>query len=379
MIERGVYLVGAGVVGRSILQAHLKAGVSVVLLDQAKPAIDAAASALNLIADWNVESGLRLGSMHGATFRHAGDTPRDATIVIESIAERLDIKRAFFAEAETVFGDDAILCSNTSTLRVTTIAEMLGRPQQFCGMHFFMPVPQRSAVEVVRGSVTNDETISIAIEHVGRLGKSPIVAPDSPGFIVNRLLSPYLNQAMLLLCGGVTADRIEAAALAYGMPMSPLELIDTIGMRTTFDAGRVYWQSFPHRIDPAAMLGRMIKRGRFGRSCGKGFYDYENDVRSETLSPETISIAESYHRDLPPMTDDDLVDLLSIPMWIEAKLLRIEGTVDSIETFDVAMRGGLAYRADQSWVGFFASQPAARIDKTIDRWRSTMKSLVTTS
>lgn len=373
MIRSGIFLVGAGVVGRSILTSHLIANVSVGLLDLDSAAVDACAASLSLGPDWSIETGLRVGSMHGVVFRHRNDGKSNSTIVIESIAEKLDLKRAFFADMESVFGDDAILCSNTSTLRITAIAESLRRPQRFCGMHFFMPVPQRDAVEIVRGSATDGDTTAIAIGHVRRIGKLPIVAPDSPGFIVNRLLSPYLNQAMLLLCGGVSAERIEAAAMHYGMPMSPLELIDTIGMRTTFDAGRVYWQSFPHRIDPAAMLGRMIKRGRFGRVCGKGFYDYQNEVRSKTLAPETIAIAESYHRDLPPITDDDLVDLLSIPMWIEANMLLGEDAVQSAGDLDAALHGGLAYHPGKSWIDFFASQRSGKIKATIDRWQPTMK------
>lgn len=374
MIRPNIFLIGAGVVGQSILTSHLIANISVCLLDQDAAAIDACVSSLSLESDWYVETELRVGPMHGVAFRHQDDHATDSTIVIESIAEKLDLKRAFFAEAESIFGGQAVLCSNTSTLRITAIAESLQRPDRFCGMHFFMPVPNRDAVEVVRGSATDDQAIAIATEHVRRIGKLPIVAPDSPGFIVNRLLSPYLNQAMLLLCGGVSAERIELAALRYGMPMSPLELIDTIGMRTTFDAGRVYWQSFPHRIDPAAMLGRMIKRGRYGRVCGKGFYDYDGEARSNSLAPETTALAESYHRDLPSMADDDLVDLLSIPMWIEAETLLGEGTVKSIDDFDTAMHGGLAYRPGSSWIEFFASRPEGQIEAIIKRWQPTMKS-----
>lgn len=374
MIRPAIFLVGAGVVGRSILTSHLLANVSVCLLDQDAAAIDACVASLSLESDWSVETGFRIGAMHGVAFQHQDDRVNDRTIVIESIAEKLDLKRSFFADAENVFGGQAVLCSNTSTLRITAIAESLMRPERFCGMHFFMPVPQRDAVEIVRGSATDDQAIAIAIDHIRRIGKLPIIAPDSPGFIVNRLLSPYLNQAMLLLCGGVSAERIESAALRYGMPMSPLELIDTIGMRTTFDAGRVYWQSFPHRIDPAAMLGRMIKRGRYGRVCGKGFYDYDGEARSNSLAPETIALAESYHRDLPSMADDDLIDLLSIPMWIEAESLLGEGTVKSIDDFDTAMQGGLAYFPGKSWIEFFASRPNGQIEAIIKRWQPTMKS-----
>ncbi len=216
----------------------------------------------------------------------AADSSESSTpIVIESIAERLDVKRNFFAEAEQIFGDDAILCSNTSTLRIGAIAEKLNRPERFCGMHFFMPVDKRHAVEVIRSEQTTDSTVRVCGDHVRRIHKEPLAVGDGPGFVVNRLLSPYLNESMLMLGRGVTAERIERAALAYGMPMSPLELIDLIGIRTTFDAGRVFWQSFPTRVDPAPILPAMVKKKRFGRSVRAGFFDYEADQRSKGLSP----------------------------------------------------------------------------------------------
>ena len=152
---------------------------------------------------------------------------------------------------------------------------------------------------------------------------------DGPGFIVNRLLSPYLNEAMLLLGRGVSADRIERAALEYGMPMSPLELIDWIGTRTMFDAGRVYWQSFPERINPSPMLSALIKNKRFGRACGIGLYDYDHGLRSPQLSPVTLEYCERYRRGVMSIGDDEVMHLLSIPMWIEAAIAHRDGITKS--------------------------------------------------
>ncbi|MGB7324021.1 MAG: 3-hydroxyacyl-CoA dehydrogenase family protein [Rubripirellula sp.] len=373
---KGTVLVGAGVVGRSILRAHIDAQLSVHLVDVNPSAIRLAIDSLQLSDQWQVMPPTPISeSLTAVSIRHGQDRDPQPTILIESIVERLDVKQKFFAEASHVFADDTIFCSNTSTLRITTITSSLPCADRFAGMHFFMPVDQRPAVEIVRGEYTSEATIQACHQHVLRLGKEPLVVKDSPGFIVNRLLSPYLNQAMLLLCHGVAADRIERAAIEYGMPMSPLELIDTIGTRTTFDAGRVYWQSFPNRIDPAPMLGKMIKTGRLGKSVGAGFYDYSNGQRSRDLSPETIKLAETYFRPIEQLTDDDLIDLLSIPMRIEAAIAHHEDTVSSFQSFDIAMQGGLGFSPNRAWSKFFDDLGRDTIQAAIERWRPIFKSM----
>lgn len=369
-------LVGAGVVGCAILRAHLDAMIPVALIDQDPLRLEQAVARMGLSLQqahdrWQLLSARFLDDqLPGIVFRPrasiTGETPYP--IVIESISERLEIKQAFFAQAEQALGDQALLCTNTSTLRIGTIATSLRHPQRFCGMHFFMPVYNRPAVEVARGSDTSVEAIEQCSRHVRRIGKEPLVVRDGPGFIVNRLLSPYLNEAMLLLCRGVDADRIEQAALRYGMPMSPLELIDWIGTRTMFDAGRVFWQSFPSRIRPAAMLAALVKNSRFGRAQGGGFYDYPNDQRSDAMAPAVIEMVERYRRDEVPLDDDAVMHLLAIPMWIEAAIARREGVVASNAELDLAMRGGLGFAPQRSWLGFFDSLGSQVLLDAIDRW-----------
>ncbi len=376
MIPLGTVLVGAGIVGRAILKAHIDADLCVVLADQNGDAVRAATRELVLDEHWTVRpidfSG---GLLAAVSIRRIGAAPPQANLVIESIAERLDVKQTFFIRAESLFGPHAILCSNTSILRINEIASTLNVPSRFAGMHFFMPVEDRPAVEIIRGSETSQQTIDHCEEHVKRLGKQPLIVADSPGFIVNRLLSPYLNQAMLLFCGGVSASRIEQAALTYGMPISPLELIDYIGLRTMFDAGRVYWQSFPNRIDPAPILGKLIKQSRLGRSAGAGFYDYVNGQRSADVSAEVKKLVETYRRPMDVASDEDLVHLLAIPMWIEATIAQQDGTVTSVEQFDIAMRGGLGYASDLSWRDFFHSLGNSNIDRACERWKAQFKSM----
>lgn len=356
----------------------MDAEVSVWIIDQDPACLETAISQLSLDHDlWQASEvtpvGMRLYGIE--LICRADHVSSDApTIVIESIAERLDVKRSFFSEAEVLFGKDAILCSNTSTLRISTIAETLARQAQFCGMHFFMPVDQRPAVEVIAGEQTSEATLQLCARHARRIGREPLVVGDGPGFVVNRLLSPYLNEAMLLLGRGVSAEQIERAALSYGMPMSPLELIDWIGTRTMFDAGRVFWQSFPGRMDTSPILPALIKRKRPGRAGNRGLFDYCDGVRSKDLANETKELCEKYQRDVASLSDHQVILLLAVPMWIEAALAFRDGIARSTDQLDLAMRGGLGFRRE-SWLGFFDDTGSETMLSAIEAWSSRSASM----
>ena len=197
-----------------------------------------------------------------------------------------------------------------------------------------------------------------------------------PVFVVNRLLAPYLNQAMLMLGRGVTAAQIERAALGFGMPMSPLELSDWIGTRTMFDAGRAYWQAFPSRFEPSPILPAMVKAKRFGRASGAGFYDYQGGERSPELSPMTQQICDRYQRNETTVTDQEAMFLLAIPMWIEAALTCQAGVVQECGQIDLAMSGGLGYRPSGSFLTFFHSLGSEQIANAIDAWCSDFRSMM---
>ncbi len=375
--DPNVILVGTGVVGRAIMKAHIDADVSIRVVDQCESSIRESLAQLSLdLTRWTISEIEMLDGQLPSIAIRLDQEPLDLpTIVIESIAERLDAKQKFFADVERLAGEDAILCSNTSTLRIGDIGEALARPQRLCGMHFFMPVQGRWAVEVVRANATDSSTIDICQAHVRRIQKTPLVVGDSPGFIVNRLLSPYLNEAMLLLGRGVGADQLERAAKAYGMPMSPLELVDWIGTRTMFDAGRAFWQAFPTRFDPSPILAALIKSKRTGRASGAGVYDYQNGVRSKQLAPVTELFCERYRRNVTRLSDEQVMLVLSIPMWIEAAFAFRERVAVAHEQFDLAMRGGLGYQSGGTWLEFFESVGSQRMIEMIERFSPTTKSL----
>ena len=370
-------------VGRAILHAHVAAGVSACVADQDPDALDFAISEVLAsqpdaqVTRMAVETqGLSLASIVLEGFQPC-DEP---TIVIESIAEQLDVKQAFFAKATEIFGHDATLCSNTSTLLIEDIAAGLPQQGNVCGMHFFMPVDQRPAVEIVRAKNTDESIVRRCEEHIKQINKSPLVVADRPGFIVNRLLSPYLNQSLLLLSRGVSHEQIEQAAIAYGMPMSPLELIDYIGTRTMFSAGRCFYQAFPDRLDPSLIVPRLVKKKQVGREGGAGLYAYENGVRSDSLGAMAAQIVAEYSTQPVEVNHQDIVHLLAVPMWIEAALAFRDGVTDKLSDFDLAMRGGLGYQSDLgscpgSWLGYFDTIESSALINAIEKWNSVFKSM----
>lgn len=376
-----ITLVGAGVVGAAILKAHIKAGMSVSLADQDADAVRSVVASLDLTASqWNVTD-IRTHACGLPSIAMTCKTPenrrKQTPILIESIPERLDLKRSFFSQVESLVAPNTILCSNTSSLRISEIASALRRPHRFCGMHFFMPVFNRDAVEVIRGSDTTDSVIQAASQHVSDLGKVVLAVRDCPGFIVNRLLSPYLNEALQLLCQGASADQLQRAAQQYGMPMSPLELIDTIGARTLFDAGRVYWQAFPDRIDPSPLLAGLVKSKHLGKHAGKGLYAYDQQGnRSAELCDNTIELIQRYRRgDVQSLALQSIVQRLSIPMWIESAAAVTDGTVTDVDQFNLAMQGGLGYQRKPTWLAFFDDLGSDAILKAMGRWSTETKSI----
>ncbi|MCS7470345.1 3-hydroxyacyl-CoA dehydrogenase family protein [Stieleria sp. ICT_E10.1] len=372
-----VLLIGAGVVGRAIADAHAVRNVAFCLADQSAEAIRAAAIAFDEAGLARRESSLPGGSLHAITIGEPKSS--DAThapIVIESIVERCEAKQDLFEMLQSELGKTAVLCSNTSTLLIDEIAgQRLRSAGRVCGMHFFMPVHARAAVEVVAGKRSDDDAIQAVVDHASRLGKRAIRCQDGPGFIVNRMLSPYLNQALLLLCRGATERQIERAALAYGMPMSPLELIDWIGAPTMYHAGKAFTSAFPQRIDPSPMVPALLKRKRLGRAAGGGLFDYQRGQRSRQLSDQTQQLIETYRTDHREFTDGEVLLLLTIPMWIEANCLLKEGVADSMGTVDLAMAGGLGFTSDANWSEFFSELGSEQIDGAISRWQAEFKSM----
>jgi 3-hydroxybutyryl-CoA dehydrogenase len=198
-------------------------------------------------------------------------------LIIEAIVENIDQKRAAYGTLDALIGPHALLCSNTSSLCITELAAATQRPDRFAGLHFFNPVPLMKLVEVIRGLATSDDTYRTVFAFAQSLGKEPITAPDRPGFIINRLLVPYLLDAVRAYEQGLgTLEDIDKGMkLGCGHPMGPFTLLDFVGLDTTYYVANVMYEEFRDPMyAPPPLLKRMVLAGRLGRKSGKGFYDY---------------------------------------------------------------------------------------------------------
>jgi 3-hydroxybutyryl-CoA dehydrogenase len=279
---RTVGVCGAGLMGNGIAQTCAVAGFDVVLLEAAQVPLDRGMAAIGKSLDKFAEKGKLSQADRDAAGRRIVPTTRVADLkacdlVIEAIVENAEIKTALFEQLDGLLAPHAILCTNTSSLCVIEIAAKTKRPDRVAGLHFFNPVPIMKLVEIVRTIATSQATVDTLFAFARRLDKEPILAMDTPGFVVNRLLVPYLLYAIRLLEQGLASkeDIDKGMKLGCGYPMGPFELLDFVGLDTTYYIAQIMFDEFK---DPAMaappLLKRMVLAGRLGRKSGKGFYDY---------------------------------------------------------------------------------------------------------
>ncbi len=277
-----VGVVGCGLMGGGITQVVAQAGLPVTVVEATADLLERGRGAVRRSLDGLVEKGrLDAAARDAAVARITGSTRLEdlagADLVIEAITENAALKKETFAKLDRICGPAALLASNTSSCTITELAAATRRPAQVLGLHFFNPAPVMKLVEVVRTILTSDETIRTAWTFVQGLGKTPVATQDTTGFIVNRLLVPYLLEAIRLLESGVASreDIDQAMKLGCGYPMGPFTLLDLVGLDTTLFVAEVMFQEFREpRFAPPPLLKRMVIAGQLGRKSGKGFYDY---------------------------------------------------------------------------------------------------------
>ncbi|MDT8435887.1 MAG: 3-hydroxyacyl-CoA dehydrogenase NAD-binding domain-containing protein [Gemmatimonadota bacterium] len=351
-----VAVIGAGVMGGEIAELAAAADRTTVLKDIDQEALDAglrhAAALLDKAVRARVfneeERGLKLARISGTL---SYDEVAGCDLAVEAVVERLPVKQQVFRELESAMGPDAVLASNTSALSIAAIAARLERPGRAVGLHFFNPVHKMPLVEVVRAEGTDDRALATAFRFVLDTGKTPVIVADRPGFLVNRVLAPYLGETGRLLEEGVPVETIDAALRAFGMPMGPCRLLDEVGFDVAVHAGREMAEGIGERLAPSSLLDRLIEEGRLGRKNGRGFYRYE-DGRSRGADPALTGM-------LPPAGPEPDAEEIRrrclLPMVNEAARALDEEVVASADMLDLAMifgtgfppfRGGLLRWAD---------------------------------
>ncbi|MGZ8869034.1 MAG: 3-hydroxyacyl-CoA dehydrogenase family protein [Thermoanaerobaculia bacterium] len=280
-----VGVLGCGLMGSGIAQTAAQAGFDTVVVEVEQKFLDKGVAGIDKSLAKFVEKGKMSQADKDACMSRIKPSTKladlgDCDIVIEAITENAQVKKETYAALDTIVKKDAIFASNTSSLTITELSMATTRPKQFVGLHFFNPVPLMKLVEVVRTILTSDETFDRAYAFAKKLGKDPVACRDNSGFIVNRLLVPYILDAIRAFEEGVGSveDIDKAMMLGCGYPMGPFTLLDFVGLDTTYYITHVMFDEYREkRLAAPALLRQMVMAGRYGRKTGAGFYDYSGE------------------------------------------------------------------------------------------------------
>jgi 3-hydroxyacyl-CoA dehydrogenase/enoyl-CoA hydratase/3-hydroxybutyryl-CoA epimerase/3-hydroxyacyl-CoA dehydrogenase/enoyl-CoA hydratase/3-hydroxybutyryl-CoA epimerase/enoyl-CoA isomerase len=269
----------------------------------------------------------------------------DRELVIEAVVENEAAKVKVYQELQKHLPADSILASNTSTISITRMAKSVRNPELFAGMHFFNPVDRMPLVEVIRGEKTSDATVVTLVALAKKIGKSPIVVKDCPGFLVNRILFPYINESLVLLEEGAEPRAIDKAATAFGMPMGPITLNDVVGNDTALYAGQVVNTAFADRAAKTSILDELVKANRLGQKTGAGFYSYAKDAKKGADDPAFAALLEKCRKNPRKIDAQEITERLFLPMFLEATRCLSEGIVRDPADIDMGLILGIGFPA----------------------------------
>jgi 3-hydroxyacyl-CoA dehydrogenase/enoyl-CoA hydratase/3-hydroxybutyryl-CoA epimerase/enoyl-CoA isomerase len=367
-----VGVLGAGLMGAGIATAHARSGVATCMVDVDNDRIGAGLASAEKVVGGRIKAGRAtpqdMTSMLASMSTSTSHAPfADCDVVIEAITENEEWKTAAYKQMAPHLRDDAILASNTSTISITRMAESAPHPERFAGMHFFYPVDRMQLVEVIRGEKTDDETVVTLVELARRIRNTPIVMKDCPGFLVNRILLPYMNEALLMLIEGASMDAIDKAALKFGFPMGPIALHDLVGLDTACYAGQVMVNAFKDRAVQAPLLAELVEAGRMGKKSGAGFRQFVGKKSRPQADPDFDTFLAKHRTDEREFTSEEITDRLLLPMLLEAtrileeEIVREPGNVDMGLILGIGFppfRGGLLHWCDTEGAGALADKLA---------------------
>lgn len=302
------------------------------------------------------------GAIDNTGFQHAG-------LVIEAATENLELKKRIFQEIESVVKDSAIIATNTSSLSINEMAESFKHPERFIGMHFFNPVPKMPLVEIVPGTRTSPEVTATAMDFCRKLGKTPLLIKDCPGFLVNRIFLTGANEIMLMLEEGYSIEELNKASLDFGMPMGSLELADEVGLDVMYKVSEVLEKGYGERMHPAKIVELMVKNGFKGKKGGKGFYIYQGTSR--TRNPAVENLLQSVGRQTGAHPQEDILPRFLYVMINEAARCLEEGIITRPDFLDMALIMGIGFPPYQGGLLRYADRiGTANVVKTLERLES---------
>ncbi|HUS16872.1 MAG TPA: 3-hydroxyacyl-CoA dehydrogenase [Chloroflexia bacterium] len=336
-------VIGAGAMGGSIAQVISYSGLPVVLKDVDQGALDAGMAKARSI----YEERARKGKMSASQIedKMALISPQldysgfdDVDFVIEAVPEQLALKQAVFKELDGILHPGAILASNTSALSISAMAAATERPSQVVGFHFFNPAHVMKLIEVIPGGESSEDTVESTVQFAKELRKIPVVVKECPGFLVNRLLSPYINEAIFALeQGAATTEEIDAAIVGAGMPMGPFTLADMIGLDVCYHAGETMAAAYGDRMEASHLIAKLVAAGRLGHKSGKGFYTYGDET-----GPTVAELIAEVQAETGVRGTRFTSDRLILPLINEAVHCAGEG-IASLGDIGLAMQAGAGF------------------------------------
>ncbi|MFZ2288751.1 MAG: fatty acid oxidation complex subunit alpha FadB [Halopseudomonas yangmingensis] len=346
-------VLGAGIMGGGIAYQSAVKGTPILMKDIREEGIQLGLDEASKLLGKRVEK----GRMKPAEMAKALNAIRptmsygdfgNVDIVVEAVVENPKVKHAVLAEVESNVREDAIIASNTSTISITYLAQALKRPENFCGMHFFNPVHMMPLVEVIRGEKSSDKAIATTVAYAKKMGKTPIVVNDCPGFLVNRVLFPYFGGFARLLGMGADFQRVDKLMEKFGWPMGPAYLMDVVGMDTGHHGRDVMAEGYPDRMadKTRTAVDVMYDANRLGQKTGKGFYAYEMDKKGKpkkVVDPEAYELLKPIVLEQREFTDEEVVEIMMVPLCLETVRCLEDGIVESAADADMGLIYGIGF------------------------------------